>query len=67
MLVLEGDSAHVISLPVSGAPGPAEVVGVKGDLVLISQGRGYFVYNMESGEVDVSDEHANPGRATIIR
>lgn len=55
-----GGTPELITFPVSGAPGPAWIKDVKGDLVLIAQGHGHVVYDFKTGRVSRSDEDGNP-------
>ncbi len=49
-----------------GGGGPATIVGVRGDWVLVRHGLTYGVFNYRTGETDISDENANPGKRTVL-
>lgn len=70
-------TAGVVTLPLEGVPqfhavpkvgggGPATIVGVRDDWVLIRTGLSYVVFNYRTGESNVSDENANPGQRTVL-
>jgi len=67
IVAYKGEDEQIIPFPVIGAPGPARLVGMKDNLILISQGRGYVVFDITTRKVTISDENANPGQPTVIR
>jgi len=53
-------SVKLVGLGVSGAPGPATIRSENGDLLLISQGLGYKLFNYRTEQVQRSDASGNP-------
>lgn len=56
---------HTFSANVGG-DGPATIVGVRAEWVLVRHGMTYGVFNYRTGETNISDENAIPGKRTVL-